>query len=90
MLFICLTSANDITEKSDADLLEKCISEMAKGDKEALATLYGKTKDAVYAYALSVLKNTHDAEDVLHDCYVNIFTSAHLYKNSGKRDDADR
>jgi len=53
-------------------------------DKESLAQLYQATGTSIYAYAFSVLKNRYDAEDVLQDCYVCVFSSAHTYHSAGK------
>ena len=53
-------------------------------DRDAFAVLYRSTSGAVFAYALSVLKNRQDAEDVLHDCYVNIYQTAQAYRSEGK------
>ena len=64
--------------------LETCIAQIAIGDKNALAELYGETKTAVYGFALSLLKNASDAEDVLQDTYVRIWTSAEGYTPMGK------
>lgn len=64
--------------------LDACLQKIAYGDMEALAELYRRTHKAVYAFALSVLKNTHDAEDVLHDCYVAIASAAEGYRSQGK------
>ena len=38
----------------------------------------------MYAFSLSVLKNTHDAQDTLHDCFVAVYSSASEYKPLGK------
>ena len=38
----------------------------------------------LYACALKIVKNSADAEDVLHDCFVNIFTAAAGYRPHGK------
>ena len=64
--------------------LDSIITGVAQGNTEALSQLYRETSSAVYAYALSVLKNSHDAEDVLHDCFVSIATSAGSYRVKGK------
>lgn len=64
--------------------LDDILAEIRNGDTEALAQLYHRTATSVYAFALSILKNSHDAEDVLHDCYVNVFTSADSYSSLGK------
>ncbi len=76
--------ALDFACKTDNQTLETLLQAIRVGDKQALADLYGCTADAVYAFALSILKNSHDAEDVLHDCYVNIFRSAVSYRPMGK------
>ena len=41
-------------------VIEKCITKMAEGDKDALARLYEETHVAAYGFALSILKNTQD------------------------------
>ncbi len=84
MLVLSLTSADELKANADIDFLDICIKNIANNNSEALSTLYKKTSTGVYAYALSILKNTHDAQDVLHDCYVSIFTNATGYKSSGK------
>ena len=39
---------------------------------------------AVYSFALSILKNTSDAEDALHDCFLDIYQAAEHYRPQGK------
>ncbi|MBR7081580.1 MAG: RNA polymerase sigma factor [Oscillospiraceae bacterium] len=80
---ICLTST--ISGISEMERVDRCISDIAKNSgTQALEELYNRTKDAVYGYALSILKNTHDAEDVLHDCYICVWNSARDYTSEGK------
>lgn len=67
-----------------ADELDRCLAGLAGGDPDALDGLYRGTSAAVYAFALSILKNSHDAEDVLHDCYVQIYHTAESYRSQGK------
>ena len=64
--------------------LDHWIRAIAGGDTDALASLYQETSPSVYAYALSALKNSHDAEDVMQDCYVAVYTSSAVYRASGK------
>ena len=68
----------------NAKQLDAWITQIAGGDTDALAKVYQETSASVYAYALSVLKNSHDAEDVLHDCYLSVWTAAVSYRSSGK------
>lgn len=71
----------EVVETDDLDLLLLGVS---KNDSQALEKLYIKTKGAVYGLALSILKDTHQAEDVLQDVYIKIMSAAHLYDSSGK------
>lgn len=85
---ICLTSANkNQTEDQDA-AIDRCISEIATGGPSganaAMRELYALTSSSVYGFALSILKNSYDAEDVLHDCYVLIYSAAAGYRSAGK------
>ncbi len=72
------------TGKVEADILDKYINRIINHDKGALAELYHRTSGSVYGFALSVLKNMEDAEDVLQDTYLKIYSSASTYKSQGK------
>ncbi len=76
-------SAPEPREMSDAEL-ENCIKKIAAGEKEALSGLYYDTHAAVYGLALSLLKNPHDAEDVMQEVYIRIWESAPNYQAMGK------
>lgn len=64
--------------------LETYIAGIAAGDKAAVSALYEETKAAVYGFALSILKNSSDAEDVLQDTYIKIWSAAGCYNPLGK------
>ena len=57
---------------------------VSKRNRCEAAALYRQTKASVFGYALSLLKNPYDAEDVLHDCFVSIYSAAEGYVSSGK------
>lgn len=82
MLMICLTSVNEI--RTDSQCLDECIHALAAGDSSALATLYEEASPAVFGFALSILKNLQDAEDVLQDCFINAYGGAAGYRSQGK------
>lgn len=64
--------------------LDRWIKAVGQGDTHALEQLYYATSTAVYAYALTILKNSFDAEDVLQECYVSIQRSAGQYRSLSK------
>lgn len=82
MLLILLTMSKD--GECNSVLLDSYISRVAEGDTDALGLLYSSTRTAVYAYALSILKSAHDAEDVLHDCFIAVNSAAGTYVPQGK------
>lgn len=73
-----------ITQTVSNHQLQHWIKRIGQGDRDALEKLYHATGTAVYAYALSIVKNPQDAEDVLQDCYVAIFRSAGSYRPQDK------
>ena len=54
------------------------------GDRAALEALYVQTEKAVYALALSLLRDPEDARDVTQEVYLKVRAAAHLYVPQGK------
>ena len=80
-----LNQENRLMESPSTDSsLEHCLTRMGDGDKSALEEIYHHTRAAVYGYALSLLKNVHDAEDVLQECYLKLCSAAAAYRKQGK------
>ena len=64
--------------------LEAWLSRMGAGDESVLGEVYGLTRAAVFGYALSLLKNTYDAEDVMQECYLKLCADPTAYQAQGK------
>ena len=75
MLFMTVATS----EYSEAKVLESLLARIAKGDKEALGELYERTRAAVFGFAMSMASTPADAEDVLHDTYLAVYSSAESY-----------
>ena len=84
MILLHLAELDGLRETVDPSALDISLRRIAQGDTHALESLYHETSSSVYAYALSILKNPHDAEDVLHDCYLAVHSAAVNYSSSGK------
>ena len=84
MILLHLAKLDGLREELDPSALDTYIRRIAAGDTRALENLYHETHTSVYAYVISVLKNVHDAEDVLHDCYLAVHSAAANYSSSGK------
>lgn len=83
MLFAVVAYDEPVRKKS-VIIDETVFCKIAAGEKEAFCQLYKQTKDAVYAYALSILCHKSDAEDVMQETYLKIRSAAHLYQPQGK------
>lgn len=66
------------------DIDEDLIIRIGRQDMEAFEDLYYATEKALYAYCLSLTKHHEDALDAMHDTYLKIRASAHLYQPMGK------
>lgn len=64
---------------SDAQLA----SEVARGDTQAIATLYRRHARAMLAVAFRVLQSQADAEDVVHDVFVGLPEALRRYEERG-------
>jgi len=71
-------------QRPEGQLEERLLPLVGQGDSEAFEVLYRSTEKAVYALALSILKNPHDAEDIVQETYLKVRAAAHLYVPQGK------
>ncbi len=85
-MFILTTSMieESLAQGYRVNISEELIVELGKGDMNAMQVLYESTNKAVYGFAYSILKNPQDAQDVLQDTFVQIYTYAPNYSCQGK------
>lgn len=84
ILFFVIPDEQNEQMNLSSTLSEDLILRTAAGDTAAFESLYYQSYHAVYGYILSILKNQHDAEDIMQDTFIRIRDAAHLYKPSGK------
>lgn len=82
MVTFILTIEESTSAKRPID--ETWILQIAAGDRDALRQLYEAVGDRVYGFALSLVRNPQDAEDVLQETFVRIHTHAKAYRPQGK------
>lgn len=83
MLLFCNLPEQKKRRKS-LKIEENLFFRIAQNDMSALEELYHLTDKTVYAFAMSILKNTQDAQDVMQETYLKIKSGAHLYQPKGK------
>ena len=84
MLLFMAIETDTIYRKNRIDLDETLLTRIANGDGDALREVYTQTDRAVFGFALSIVKNIHDAEDVMQDTYIKINQCAEQYQCMGK------
>ena len=65
-------------------LLEQNIAALGRGEPDAFQAVYEATDRAVFGFILSIVRNAHDAEDIMHDTYLRIYDGASGYQPQGK------
>lgn len=63
---------------------EELLRRVSLGDRDAFLFLYQNTDRTVYSFILSIMKNPQDAEEVMQETYMKIWTSASSYQSRGK------
>ena len=71
-------------ELPPAGRCEELLDGMARGDSTAFEAFYRATDRTLYAYALSLTRNHHDAQDVMMETYVRLRQGAGSYRAQGK------
>jgi RNA polymerase sigma-70 factor (ECF subfamily) len=67
-------------ESDDANAADAAlVLSIASGDRKALAALYDRHGSAMLGLGVRVLRNRRDAEDVLHDVFIEVWRRAHTY-----------
>ncbi len=62
------------------DVCDKAICDIANGQKDALSVLYREYGRMIYSVAFQIVRDSHDAEDVLQDTMVKIIRLSHTYR----------
>ena len=87
MLALMMTAEGLAAERRRALPDKECealLAGIGRGEREAFDAFYRATDKMLYAYALSLTRSHHDAQDVMMETYLKIRSAAHLYKPQGK------
>lgn len=72
-----MTEASPADDANAADAA--LVLSVAGGDRKALAALYDRHASSMLGLGVRVLRNRRDAEDVLHDVFIEVWRRAHTY-----------
>jgi RNA polymerase sigma-70 factor (ECF subfamily) len=63
----------------DAEVDAQLVAAIAKGDREALAALYERHSGILLGLALRIVRDRREAEDLLHDVFLEAWRSAKTF-----------
>lgn len=64
------------------DLLEDIIQELKRGKHDRFETIINQYQQQIFKYIFHMLKDTHEAEDVVQEVFFKAFKNIHTYKES--------
>ena len=71
-----VTPAPASTESFDTFDYEQALRDCARGDRQALQSIYRQESRHLLGVALRIVRQRQQAEDVLHDAFINIWSRA--------------
>lgn len=84
MLMQTIEDFHGYGQKHTPEEMDDWIYKIAQGDEPAFHSLYEATKSSVYSFVFSIIKNPHDAEDIMQETYISVYQSAISYQSQGK------
>ena len=69
-----------MTSIRGVEIDEQTVHKLMQGDTNAQATVFAKLSPHVYSMALRVLGDSHAAEDVTQDTFIDVISKAHTVK----------
>ena len=81
-MLILLTIKSEYSSRRPID--DSLIEKISTGDTDAFRELYESASKSIYGFALSILKNSQDAEDVLQETFIRVWDNSESYKPQGK------
>lgn len=63
---------------------EELLKRISSGDQDAFRELYQNTDRSIYSFILSIIRNPQDAEEIMQETFLKVWTSASSYQAQGK------
>lgn len=63
---------------------EELLKRISSGDQDAFRELYQNTDRTIYSFILSIVRNPQDAEEIMQETFLKVWTSAASYQCQGK------
>ncbi len=60
--------------------VSRAVARAKQGDRQAIRFLYLRYADNIYGYARSIVRNDHDAEDIVQQVFTRMLTAIRTYE----------
>jgi RNA polymerase sigma-70 factor (ECF subfamily) len=73
--------AGRTSDAADRDpLVAQAVVQASRGSTDALRFLYTRYADTIYSYALSLVRDEHEAEDITQQVFLKLMNNLHKYE----------
>ena len=76
----CFRGKRTLDEESRPGEVARAVARAKQGDRQAIRFLYLRYADNVYGYARSIVRNDHDAEDIVQQVFTRMLTAIQNYE----------
>lgn len=66
---------------ANLESIDLLVRKLQQGDEKALSLIYDKYSDSLYGIILKIVRNDDLAQDILQECFVNIWRKAQSYSS---------
>jgi RNA polymerase sigma-70 factor (ECF subfamily) len=77
----CFQGKRTVEPETRPGEVARAVAKAKQGDRAAIRFLYLRYSGNVYGYARSIVRNDHDAEDVVQQVFTRMLTAIHGYEH---------
>jgi RNA polymerase sigma-70 factor (ECF subfamily) len=77
----CFRGKRTLEDESRPGEVARAVARAKQGDRQAIRFLYLRYADNVYGYARSIVRNEHDAEDIVQQVFTRMLTAIQNYED---------
>ena len=76
----CFRGKRNLEDETRPGEVARAVARAKQGDRQAIRFLYLRYADNVYGYARSIVRNEHDAEDIVQQVFTRMLTAIRNYE----------
>lgn len=76
----CFRTKRTLDEENRPGEVARAVARAKQGDRQAIRFLYLRYADNVFGYARSIVRNEHDAEDIVQQVFTRMLTAIQGYE----------